>query len=95
MIQYLLPILDMLTAAVLILHTRFGIFPLPVVLVHGIYLSFKGLVFAKSDFASRIDLVCGVYIILVAFGLLANATAALIVTIWLVQKAVLALVPMR
>lgn len=95
MIQYLLPILDILTAAVLILHTRFGVFPLPVVLVHGIYLSFKGLVFAKSDFASKIDLLCGIYIIIVAFGLLANTTAALIITIWLVQKAVFALVPMR
>ncbi len=95
MIFYLLPILDMVTATVLMLHVHFGIFPFIVVLVHGLYLSMKGVLFARSDFASKIDLLCGLYIILVAFGLLANATAALIITIWLVQKAVFALVPLR
>ena len=95
MILYLLPILDILTATVLILHTHFGIFPLPVVLVHGIYLGFKGVLFAKTDFASKIDVLCSIYIILVAFGLFANKTAAFVVFIWLVQKAVFALLPIR
>ena len=95
MIQYFLPILDLLTASVLMLHVRFGFFPFPVVLVHGIYLSLKGLVFARSDFASKIDLLCGIYIILVAFGLFANSTVALIILIWLAQKAVLAMLPMK
>ncbi len=95
MILYLLPILDIVTAAVLMLHVHFNIIPFPVVLVHGIYLSLKGVLFAKSDFASKIDLLCGIYVILVAFGLFANATIALIILIWLVQKAVLALLPLR
>ncbi|MBI3036416.1 hypothetical protein HYY73_01480 [Candidatus Woesearchaeota archaeon] len=95
MILYLLPILDIVTAAVLMLHVHFNIFPFVVVLVHGIYLSFKGAVFARSDFASKIDLLCGIYIMLVAFGLFANSTIALIILIWLMQKAVLALLPLR
>lgn len=95
MIIYFLPILDIVTALVLVLHVNFGAFPFPVVLVPGIYLSFKGLIFAKSDFASRIDLLCGFYVILVAFGLFANKTAALIIMIWLMQKAVLAMLPLR
>ncbi len=95
MIFYLLPILDIITALVLILHVNFGTFPFSVVLVHGIYLSLKGVLFAKSDFASKIDLLCGLYIILVAFGLLANKTIALIILIWLAQKAVFALLPIR
>ncbi|MBI2176065.1 hypothetical protein HYU40_01790 [Candidatus Woesearchaeota archaeon] len=95
MILYLLPILDIITAIVLMLHVKFGAFSFPVVLVHGIYLSFKGALFAKSDFASKIDMLCGIYIILVAFGLFANATIALIIVIWLMQKAVLALIPIR
>ena len=95
MILILLPILDLLTASVLILHTNFNLFPGPVVLVHGSYLTLKGLLFAKADFASRIDVVCGVYVILVGLGLFANKTVALVVFIWLVQKAVFALIPMR
>ncbi len=95
MIRYLLPSLDILTASVLMLHTRFGIFPLTVVLVHGIYLTLKGLLFAHSDFASRVDVLCGAYVILVGFGLFSNATIALVVFLWLMQKAVFALIPMK
>ena len=95
MILLLLPVLDLLTATVLVLHANFGIFPSSVVLVHGFYLGLKGLLFAKSDFASKIDLLCGIYIILVGLGLFANATAALVIFIWLAQKAVFALLPMR
>lgn len=95
MILYLLPILDLLTATVLILHTHFGIFPLPVVLVHGIYLGFKGLLFAKSDFASKVDVLCSIYVIMVAFGAFVSPTVSLVVFVWLVQKAVFALVPLR
>ena len=95
MILYLLPILDTLTATVLILHTHFNVFPLSVVLVHGIYLGIKGMLFAKTDFASKVDVLCSIYIILVAFGLFVNKTAAFIVFIWLVQKAVFAVLPMR
>ncbi len=95
MIFYLLPILDIVTAAVLMLHVHFNIVPFSVVLIHGIYLSLKGVLFAKSDFASKIDLLCGIYIILVAFGLFANSTIALIISIWLGQKAVLALIPIK
>lgn len=95
MILYLLPILDILTATVLILHTHFGIFPLPVVLIHGIYLGLKGLLFAKTDFASKVDVLCSIYIIIVALGIFVKPTVSLIVFIWLVQKAVFALLPLR
>lgn len=95
MIFYLLPILDILTAVVLILHTHFNLFPFPVVFIHGIYLGFKGLVFARSDFASKVDVLCSIYIIAVAFGAFVSPTVSLIVFAWLVQKAVFALIPIR
>ncbi|MBI2549775.1 hypothetical protein HYV83_01175 [Candidatus Woesearchaeota archaeon] len=95
MILFLLPILDMLTASVLLLHANFNVFPNMVVLVHGIYLGFKGLLFARSDFASKVDVLCSIYIILVGIGLHANKTVALVIAVWLVQKAVFALVPIR
>ena len=95
MILYLLPILDILTATVLMLHTYFNVFPLPVVLVHGLYLGIKGLLFAKTDFASKIDLLCSAYIIIVALGIFVKPTISLIVFIWLLQKAAFALLPMR
>lgn len=94
-ITYLLAALDILTAAVLLLHVNFGMFPLPVVLVHGIYLGTKGLLFARGDFASKIDLACSIYIIIVAFGLAVNTAVTWAVAIWLLQKAGLALLPMR
>ena len=95
MIVYLLPLLDILTAVVLVLHVNFGIFPLPVVLVHGVYLGLKGMLFARGDFASKIDVLSAIYIIIVAFGLLANTTIAWIVFFWLMQKAVFALLPIK
>lgn len=95
MIIYLLPILDILTAVVLILHVNFGIFPVPIVLVHGIYLGLKGMLFARGDFASKIDVLSAIYIITVAFGLLVNTTITWIVFFWLMQKAVFALLPIR
>ncbi|MBI2144688.1 hypothetical protein HYU17_06135 [Candidatus Woesearchaeota archaeon] len=95
MILYLLPILDAITAAVLMLHTRFGVFPASVVLVHGIYLGVKGMLFAKSDFASKIDVLCSIYIVLVALNIFTSPTVSLIVFIWLVQKAAFALLPIR
>ena len=95
MILYLLPVLDILTAVVLILHTNFGTFPFPVVFVHGVYLGFKGMVFATGDFASKVDILCAVYIVIVAFGLFSNSFISLAVFIWLMQKAILALIVMR
>ncbi len=95
MIRYLLPILDAVTAAVLMLHTHFGVFPQPVVLVHGIYLGVKGMLFAKSDFASKVDVLCSIYIVMVALGIFTSPTVSLMVFIWLMQKAVFALLPMR
>ena len=95
MILFLLPILDMLTAAVLVLHVYLNVFPASVVLVHGAYLGIKGMLFAKSDFASKIDVICSVYIILVALEIFVNKTVTLAVFVWLVQKAVFALLPLR
>jgi len=87
-ILYLLSFLDILTATVLVLHVNFGFFPLPVLLIHGIYLGMKGLVFsAGGDTGSKIDVLCSAYIILVAFGLLVSNWVALAIFIWLAAKA--------
>jgi hypothetical protein len=93
-----MPVLDIITASVLLLHTRFHLFPLSLVLVLGIYLTLKGLAFALGDFSSRVDLACGVYAVLVGFGQFSNgvnAVASLIIFAWLMQKAVFALIPMQ
>lgn len=95
MILYLLPILDILTASVLILNTHFGMFNTTIVAVHAFYLGFKGMLFASRDFASKIDVVCAVYIMLAAFSIFTSDVVSLVAFIWLVQKAVFALVPMR
>ena len=96
MIVYLLSFLDMLTATVLLTHVNFGFFPFPVVLVHGIYLGIKGVLFAsRGDFGSKIDVLCSIYIILVAFGLLINKGIVMAVFFWLVIKALLGFVPMK
>jgi hypothetical protein len=95
MLIYILPILDIITAVVLFLHARFGLFPISSLLILGVYLSLKGVVFSVSDFASRIDVVCGAYIILVGLGVFSNIVISLIVFFWLMQKGVFALIPMR
>lgn len=94
MILFLLPILDILTAAVLALHVYLNLFPAPVVLVHGAYLGIKGMLFAKSDFASKIDVMCSTYVILAALEIFVNKSVTLAVFLWLVQKALFALIPM-
>jgi hypothetical protein len=94
MIVLLLPILDILTASVIVLHTYFGL-PYHVVLIHGFYLGMKGMLFAKTDFASKIDILCSVYIMIAAFGLFVNPIVTLVIAVWLVQKAVFLLAPLK
>jgi len=95
MLIYILPVLDIITAAVLLLHTRFNMFPLGLVLFFGIYLTIKGLAFALGDFSSRVDVICGGYVVIVSLSLFSNPVVSLIVFGWLMQKAVFALIPMR
>ena len=95
MITYLFPLLDILTASVLMLHTQFGFFNTTVVVVHGFYLGTKGMLFAHGDFASKVDVLCALYIIIAAIGLFSSSAVTWIVFIWLMQKAVFALVPLR
>jgi hypothetical protein len=95
MIRYVFPILDIITASALFLHTRFGWFAGSFVVLVGIYMAAKGLAFAYSDFASKIDIIAGAYIIIAGLGLFMNATVSMIVFVWLMQKAVFALIPLR
>ena len=87
MIIKLFGIVDFLIAAILLIQNYFfKIFPSSVIWTVGIYLLIKGIAFVIIlDFASLIDIICGIIIILTIFfnvpGLLIGA-----VILWLLQK---------
>ncbi len=81
-----LSLLDLLTAFVLITHTSFGWFSPEIVLYHAIYVIAKGSFFALHDMASRIDIIVGVYIVLVAFNIFPYNPLTIISVVWLSQK---------
>lgn len=91
-IVYLLSILDVVTAFVLWSHVSWGWFSPQVVMYHALYTILKGALFALSDFASKLDIIAGGYILLVAFGLFSHKAATTLVVIWLGQKALFGLI---
>jgi len=85
-IHYLLTVLDAVTAFVLISHTALGWFSSGMVVSLASYLIIKGIIFALSDFASRIDIAIGIYIVLVALNIFSNNIMTIISVVWLAQK---------
>jgi len=67
MIVRLLGVLDFLSGIIMVL-LHFGIIPWNVAFGFALYLILKGIVF-KSDFMSLFDLLMGVYMILMLFGI--------------------------
>lgn len=87
-ILVLLTVIDAVTAFVLVTHATFGWFSTVVVLYHAAYVIIKGLFFIRQliDIGSLLDIVVGIYMILLAFGIFSHTTITIIATIWLVQK---------
>ncbi len=96
MIFKILGILDLITALVFLINNWFDKtlhwFPDKIVLVLAIYLIIKGIFFLISlDFASIIDIICGIVIILSLYFTIPLLLAA-IIFIYLLQKSILCLI---
>ena len=92
MLVILLGILDLIASFIIMSHLFFGWFSLGTVLYNVLYIIIKGLIFAKWDFASKIDIVFGLYILLAVYGIFAHIVITVIVFVWLVQKSLISMV---
>ena len=72
----------------LVLHTGFGLFSQEVVLYNAVYLIVKGILFVKTDFASKVDILAGLYMILIGFNIFSNQYMSIAVVFWLAQKGI-------
>lgn len=86
MLAAILGVLDIITSFVLVTYVSWGWFSPEIVLYHALYVMLKGGIFFMSDVASKVDLLAGVYILLVAFTIFSHGTVTAIVAFWLVQK---------
>ncbi len=91
-IHYVLTILDGLTAFVLATHVALGWFSTEIVTYHAAYIILKGLIFVLHDWASRIDVLVGIYMILVAFDIFSFAVITIVSILWLVSKSISAFI---
>lgn len=87
-IDKLLTILDAVTAFVLATHVALGWFSTEIVVYHALYIILKGAIFFLGDWASRIDVIVGIYMLIVAFDIFSFTTATIISVIWLLQKSI-------
>ena len=91
-IVILLTILDLITAMMLVLHVGFGLFSQEVVLYNAVYLIVKGLLFFKTDFASKVDILVGIYMVMIGFDIFSNQYLTIGAVVWLAQKGVMILI---
>ncbi len=91
MLVYLLGFLDLIATFIIMSHVFLGWFSIGTVLYNVLYIIIKGLIFAKWDFASKIDLFVGAYILLLVYGIYANGVMTIIVFLWLLQKSLFSL----
>ncbi len=89
---HLLTILDAVTAFVLATHVALGWFSTEIVVYHAVYIILKGVIFFLGDWASRIDVFVGGYMLLVAFDVFSLDWITIISVIWLLQKSVFAFI---
>lgn len=87
-IVYLLTILDAVTAFVLGTHVALGWFSTEIVVYHAAYIILKGAIFFIGDWGSRIDVIVGVYMVLVAFDIFSITAVTIASVIWLLQKSI-------
>jgi len=83
---HILTILDAVTAFVLATHVALGWFSTEIVVYHATYIILKGVIFFISDWMSRIDIITGGYMLLVAFDVLSLTFLTIASVIWLLQK---------
>jgi len=88
----LLTILDALTAFVLAVHVALGWFSTEIVVYHAAYIILKGAIFILSDWASRVDIIVGIYMLLVTFNVFSFTATTVISVFWLLQKSVFAFI---
>ncbi len=89
-------VLDVLAALAFFLNNNFDKlnhwFPNNLVLILGLYILIKGIIFLIIlDFASAIDVICGI-IILLSLSFSINPIITFLVTLFLIQKGILSLV---
>ncbi|MBI2084818.1 MAG: hypothetical protein HYT70_04400 [Candidatus Aenigmarchaeota archaeon] len=87
-IHILLTVLDLVAAFVLVLHATLGWFSTETILYNAFYLILKGLIFAINDWPSRIDILAGIYMVLISFNIFSNNILTVITAVWLGQKIV-------
>lgn len=87
-IDKLLTILDAVTSFVLATHVTLGWFSTEIVVYHAVYIILKGAIFFLGDWASRIDIFVGIYMLLVTFDIFSLTVITFISVIWLLQKSV-------
>ena len=92
MLVVLLGILDLVASFIIMSHLFLGWFSVGTVLYNVLYIIIKGLIFAKWDMASKIDIVFGLYILLAVYGVFAHVVITAIVFVWLVQKSLMSMV---
>ena len=89
---FILGILDLISALILGLKFVFSSFPDKIVIIAAIYLIVKGALFLMSkDFASIIDIFCGIVLIFSAFMIIPFPIFALTL-VFLVQKGIFSLI---
>ncbi len=73
---------------ILALHLYLGVFPSDFVMWVAIYLIVKGILFsiAKQRFLSLLDMVCGVYFLIILLRLIPNSFVTLLPLIYLAEK---------
>ena len=87
MLMKLMPFFDIATCLIVFLHLTFGMFSAATVLYGAFYLIIKGLVFSLSkDFASMVDLFCGLYILTIVFAGSSFMLLNIFIFVWLLQK---------
>ena len=84
----LLTILDAVTAFVLATHVALGWFSTEIVVYHAAYIILKGAIFFLHDLASRIDVIVGIYMLLVSFDVFSVSAITIISVLWLTQKSI-------
>jgi hypothetical protein len=92
MIIKIMGIFDIITAAVFYTFVFHGWFSPSIVILHAVYFGVKGGIFALGDFPSKIDIVVGVYMIIVALGVFQMSQLTVIALIWILQKGLFSLV---
>lgn len=85
-IHILLTVLDLVAAFILVSYTTVGWFSQEMVIYIALYMIIKGAIFAVNDFASRIDILVGIYMVLISLTIFSNTVLTIIAAIWLAQK---------